>query len=508
MRRFAVITLLACAALVAACKPKPAPAPMPAASAQNPPDVALLVHFAGTDALAKNPDTQKLSEILKLPASQELIRTTLEKLAVAATRGFTTNSPGDREKFLAPLRSVLGDIASAESILAVRGGDTAPGWLLAIRLPATRAEEWGKTITSAALSMQFKQDGEWLLISGGSAGNSAGSEWINAVKKDSLAATNWLHVSLTPQLAKIIGWPALMDWPHVDIAFSAHTNSIRTEAKFTFADSLALNLAPWRVPTNSIQDPLVSFTAGRGVAAQLQRLPGLAQLQLAAPPDQFYTWSRSDIPYQTFLAAPLPDAVAQIPRIAPGIETFARTNLGPQFFGEFLFVTNRNEVVWRGLPILVPFLRTAPEPGGDFALLGTMAGIVPQTPNTNPPPAELFAQFTGRTNVVYYDWEITQARLQQWRQISQLLTMLSNDPTRLGPSPGQDWLAAITPLLGNTVTEITASGPRELHLSRKSHIGLTGIELVLLARWLDNPDFPAWNYPPPKPLATPPTPKK
>ncbi|MBI3876515.1 MAG: hypothetical protein HY300_11290 [Verrucomicrobia bacterium] len=464
-----------------------------------------MVHFAGTDALAKNPDTEKLSEILKLPASQELLKRTIEKLYVIATRNDPTNAPGLPPNFVPPLRAALGDIFSSETVLAVRENNgTVAGWALALRMPASRPD---KTPELA----QF-QKGDWLVFGKNTGGSSIHENWILRIKSTGSPVaplgTNWLQVSISPQFAKVIGWPASVEWPLTDFILNAHTNSIRTEAKFTFPDSLALNLAPWRVPTNSIQDPLVSFTAGRGTAAWLQRLPGFPQLQLPAPPNQFFVWSRSDIPYQTFLAAPLQNAAAQIPRITPGIETFARTNLGPRFFGEFLFVINRNELVWRGLPILVPFLRAAPEPGGDFALLGMMAGIVPRTPNTNPPPAEMLAQFTGRTNVVYYDWEITQTRLQQWWQITRLLAMLANDPARLGPSPGQDWLAAITPLLGNTVTEITAGGPRELHLTRKSHIGLTGIELVLLARWLDNPDFPAWNYPTPKPPAMPPPPPK
>ncbi len=47
-------------------------------------------------------------------------------------------------------------------------------------------------------------------------------------------------------------------------------------------------------------------------------------------------------------------------------------------------------------------------------------------------------------------------------------------------------------------TEVTISGPGELSLVRRSHIGFTGGELVMLCRWIENPGFPLrWEKPPP-----------
>jgi hypothetical protein len=53
------------------------------------------------------------------------------------------------------------------------------------------------------------------------------------------------------------------------------------------------------------------------------------------------------------------------------------------------------------------------------------------------------------------------------------------------------WIAGIAPMLGNTATEITVSGPNELTFVRRSHIGFTGFELIMLSRWLADPDFPS-----------------
>ena len=58
----------------------------------------------------------------------------------------------------------------------------------------------------------------------------------------------------------------------------------------------------------------------------------------------------------------------------------------------------------------------------------------------------------------------------------------------------QRWQCLAAPLLGNTVTEITLTGPREITLVRKSHLGFTGFELVMLTRWLNDPHFPLFGY--------------
>jgi hypothetical protein len=59
---------------------------------------------------------------------------------------------------------------------------------------------------------------------------------------------------------------------------------------------------------------------------------------------------------------------------------------------------------------------------------------------------------------------------------------------------GRKWLESVASHLGNTITEITVASPRELQLRRTSHLGLTGMELLILAEWLDSGSFPWCNY--------------
>ena len=102
----------------------------------------------------------------------------------------------------------------------------------------------------------------------------------------------------------------------------------------------------------------------------------------------------------------------------------------------------------------------------------------------------------GRTNLVYYDWEITGERLRHAIQLHQFYDIVNGRPFPGTNVPTQKWLHAIQPHLGNTATEVMVVSPRELLLARKSHLGFTGFELASLARWVESAGFPLRYEPP------------
>ncbi|HEY1396110.1 hypothetical protein [Roseateles sp.] len=118
------------------------------------------------------------------------------------------------------------------------------------------------------------------------------------------------------------------------------------------------------------------------------------------------------------------------------------------------------------------------------------ARLFPLLPNRTPPPPELFAQFSGRTNLFYYDWEITSNRVANARQLYQLGSIFNLRTPPSIETPSQKWLGAIVSLLGDAVTEITQTSPQELTLIRKSRLGFSGFELATLSMWLESPAFP------------------
>ena len=66
-------------------------------------------------------------------------------------------------------------------------------------------------------------------------------------------------------------------------------------------------------------------------------------------------------------------------------------------------------------------------------------------------------------------------------------------------TPSAKWF---TKYLENTITDATVNG-KELTITRKSHLGLSALEIALLTRWLDNPQFPKPTLEWPKPAETP-----
>ena len=67
--------------------------------------------------------------------------------------------------------------------------------------------------------------------------------------------------------------------------------------------------------------------------------------------------------------------------------------------------------------------------------------------------------------------------------------MIGNRSLPQGPAAADDsfleseWMGAVSPLAGNTVTEITRAAPNELSVLRQGPLGFTAVELVLLADW-------------------------
>ncbi len=518
----------------------------PGIRAQSVPDVTFRWHFVGLNQINAATNATKLRTILALPETtklqQELIAKSAGPLAELLMLGPAlnpTNSPAPA----AALQSLLPEFLQHESLIEVRTtADLVKEWLVAVQLPDAVATGWetkyrtllthAGTAAPAKLTYQsaftgwqagrndrsglytYMRVGQWSVFNF----QRDGRPWLavmaqlKATGRPLPAASDYL-LALDADLPALRKWwplPEYIDFPKVALTVAAQGESLRTVARLRFPDTLAWNWQPWQLPTNSLQDPLLSFTAVQGLEPWLRRHPVLQKLAVPFPLRQFVVWAHTDIPFKTFAALPVPDATNQVRQFAPRLATAMTTNTIPALVGAVRVATNGLEAVWLGLPIFAPFLRPAGEPGDNFLLAGTMAGLVPQMPNTNPPPPELLARLTARSNLFYYDWEITEGRLAQWRQMNALLAMLGTAPALPTPTaiPTQPWLDAITPHLGNTITEVTLEKPHELQLIRKSHLGLTGFELVQLAKWLGRENFPSLlpTPAPPSPGAPAPVP--
>ena len=110
------------------------------------------------------------------------------------------------------------------------------------------------------------------------------------------------------------------------------------------------------------------------------------------------------------------------------------------------------------------------------------------------PPPSMLEQLTGQTNLLYYDWEITQDRLAQLRHLAVFLPLFLDLPNPEGTAASYKWLDAIGSKLGNSVTEVSAASLNEVRVLRNSQIGFNGLELMALAYWFESTNFPRMNF--------------
>jgi hypothetical protein len=490
----------------------------------KPGELLLRWRFLGQAQLAGDTNAACFRNVWALPTSQRLVQETLQKLARAPQKlcKEALVAPGTDPSAL--IRPLLDDLLQVESFGEGRAsaGPT-PEWTLAVRLDEARAARWrvnlrqvlaafGATVPADAKAESWEakrattpdrfalaRAGQWLVLGWGQGALPDHAEVVNRLKASGrpavAASAAWLEVEANlPWLAKLWQWPSGVKWPQAHLTIIGKGANLRSTTRLAFAEPLRLRIEPWRIPTNTIRERVISFTGVQGVGAWLAEQPLPKQLGLEPAPNQVFGWAQKQVPFETYVAWLLPDARSKLPATAERLPGVIKANLPWLDVGEVNWDTNAAQVTWMGLPIIRPFLRPAPAPENHFLL----AGIFPVSATKQAPgPPELYAQLLGRTNLVYYDWELTQNRLEDWRHLFTLYSALAAYKPPATNNPALVWLADtnMTGYLGNSITELTVNSPRELLMTRASPLGLTGFELVALGRWLDNPAFPAYVPP-------------
>jgi hypothetical protein len=76
-----------------------------------------------------------------------------------------------------------------------------------------------------------------------------------------------------------------------------------------------------------------------------------------------------------------------------------------------------------------PTLEAAHDQSGDFLLANCFHGVRKHVPASD----QLWSQFEGRDDLVYYDWELTGLRVLQWRLLTELLPVFPPPTPRITP---------------------------------------------------------------------------
>ena len=490
----------------------------------------LRVHFIGAEQLMAAPESAKLKELWGLNTSAALREEALTRFALLPSFWLGDILPKGAAAQTNLFRPLFEDLLARECYLDCTA---APELLIVARVPDKRARIWetnlwqalsnwklgtpaaakfdtfsGFELKRAALPAVIRciRAGDWIVVSAGSGKFARETEVLANIKSMGRPAKPtgaWLDGDAN--LARFDGWlPALTNLNNLPVAHFSVSNRadfVRTHATLDFAQPHGWKPEPWHIPTNVVHEPLISFVAMRGVAPVLDSFQSLRNLGYKPTPNQIIGWGYGGVPFQFNYAAPSRDVRNQLKKIQPRLEDLVLGRNRTNFTGQIIWNTNGRDadIVWRGLLGAVPHLGAFQEAGQEFLVLSCF----PPLRGTNPPP-ELYQAFTGRDELVAFDFELTGLRIPHWRQFYQIGEMASHRPFASTNSPFQSWSIAMMPKLGEAVTEVRATSPTQMSLVRKSSLGLTAVELVTLGRWLESPEFPAFGvFQPPTPRRIP-----
>ena len=459
------------------------------------PDLIAQIHFAGVSKISAAANFSAFTNEFCSAEALALRKQTADKLSVWLAGWLQKITGVTVADGAAKLRPLFDDLQKSEWNLTARtdAGDKVDV-RIAIQLSPARAQLWQAGLKIFFPAATFEQPKDWLVFDSGT-GAMKSSDRV----EEKLPSPNlWLSAD--------INWPRLAQWypdlkslglPETLFTVTAPDENLRINGRFFFPENLSLNLEPWRVPTNSLHQPFVSFTAVRGFAAWFAAQSWVQAYQMAPTPNQYFTWAMPQIPYQTFAAVPVANAADALTQAYARLQPLVKPQAGApgMLLASAKLTLTNNEISLVGVPFISPFLRAVKEPAGQFLF----AGAFPNTPRSKPLPTELF-QRLAEPNLVFYHWEITAERVPSALNLSQLGMVLTSHRQLGGESASLKWILKTSPKLGNTVTEITQTAPDQMTFTRKSPGIFTAVEMLALGHWLEAPNFPGCDLRlPPRP---------
>ena len=480
----------------------------------------LKLHFAGIDNLVKRKDAKTLKGIWNQKETRELRKEVLEKLAnhLASLSGANSSY----------FKYILPDVGLGETILEVATSDNGPNISLIASMSSTRGQEWIKQLKKVAQMagatiqeeqqagatgwrVDFKEgrslgfgfvDG-WMLVGIGQETFQSLKQAARKISKEGRAIQTDTENDITIEVkASVLPSSIRNQLPanaeSIRLTSQLKKDNFFTKAVVTFNKELKDKIENWEIPTRTITEPLVSFTAARGVGLSTAQ-EVLNTLQLNPTNNQFFAWSQGRTKFQSFFALKVKDPNNEIVKLSKKIRDFKKSgNEGEKYIGNVVYDSKKPSVTWGNVPLFAPYLTKGNSDDKGY-LVG---GVFPPDPIKKPIPKELLDEFINKKDLIYYNWEITGQRLAKWNLLIQFAAILSDQREQLvNNTKGISFITSLYPKLGNTITDATLSS-NKLTITRKSHLGLSALEIALATRWLDNPQFPKLTLEWPKPAET------
>lgn len=508
--------------------------------ADLPANVVAQYHFVGATPLNQNPNIADAKKVFALRTTTGLKTMILIRMTKQLALAWHCHT--NIEAFRA-LRPLLDEGLDNESLASFGGPTNEPiNYVFAAHLGASRVQlllqnlqaivpgkvedlqvesfsgkQWNKGAKDELWMIPAK---DWLVFGRGEALAPARAGYLQAIQKTGRPApaleANVLEADV--DWNGVDHWFSLATCPlklgTMHLALSAPKNGFHMLAKVEYPEAIDWQPQPMSFPTNQVHDPLASFVTGQNVEPFLKSDETLSRLPTNPFRDQFYFWSMSQIAFQNYFAWPANDPSNMMQTLsAQALDEF-NPILQRLNNTELVWRPKSSSLVWLKLQMIAPTLMPLPPARGHFIL----GAFFPPATKNKPAPEALWAQIQAQTNLVYYDWELTGTRVKQYLTLSQMLPIL--DVLGVGPggqtnewvttaaaAPGgqkqegrridprldmeEIWLSGLTGYLGNTITEVLKTGPKEVTIVRNSPFVFDSLELLLLCHWLtDTPAGP------------------
>ena len=513
---------------LAGCGESPEAATRQSSTLNPQPSPVLRLHWLGKKRLSAEANATNFISVWNMPESVHLETQTLDKLATAPWRLIKSATPLSNAP-VALLRPLLDDLVQEESYLEIISATNQPTEaVFAIKLPADRAALWQTnlplvlrslsaqtqdakpqmpnphafniSLETLGLRLDLTRSGDWTLLT---VSDQASRTTPGALAKKILsritatgspyerAATNyWIsgmaNLSWMSQALRLQHL-SNADLPVCDFSATGDGMNVRTKAGFQFQKALAVNFNSWNTPTNMISDQLVSFTAIRLAEGGVVKNIAAHYLGGCFDQNQVFVWALRSLPMATYVAVPTSPESACFDVLSKVLAGDVNHWISSNAVGSFTPNESGKMMSWQGAPFMTAYVQSFEASSGNLIV----GGLVP-TPLTNRAPnLELVNRMMQKTNMVYYDWEYSAPRVESWFYIGQLGRVVFGRPQLPATASSVAWLKAIGQKLGNAGTVATMTDSKHISVERFSTLGLTAVELHLVADWLESTNFPA-----------------
>lgn len=455
------------------------------------------VQFAGTTALTANTNATYLTNFVHLPETAALGTQLVAQVSTLPARFLGIAPTNSKSKILQPL---LADMLRAGFALELRGSASGVTEFALATKATNTAARWDDAWRDAGNgALSVRRTNGWTFVAGSKSNAVAALSALAGLQRTvtdlNLTAGNALQVELASSLVPgPIQRSVYGGFSRLKLSVTPADETLKIRGTATYAQDLPKLGSAAVIPADLVTEPAISFTMVRQPGDWLEPKSVLRRFLPNPVPDVAFFWGCETSGYQLFAAVPFLEQGSFNTDFGPALVNQLKPLANFINCDAVVLNTNQTCIQWGQVPFVTPRITQKKVGTNDYLMAELFPADISSTTGLTP---ALIERVSGKSNLALFDWEFTQARMDTWLRVGQLAIFLSKNRQLSGETPSWKWMIAAQKMLvsgGNTFTEITQTGSRELSLNRRAPLAFTSTELFWLANWLESPNFPAANF--------------